>query len=117
MNNWKSFADAPKKELLLEQMKDLSRNPLDPESQLERIKSLRASWNNLLKGSHHKDSSQKDFDAAAESAFSICELHFAELDLLKVQNTEKQKRILEQITAFLDQQNLRSTPTKILEEV
>ena len=117
LNNWKSFADAPKKELLLQQMKDLSRNPLDPESQLERIKSLRASWNNLLKGSHHKDSSQKDFDAAAESAFSICESHFAELDLLKVRNTEKQRRILEQITAFLDQQNLRSTPTKPLEEV
>ncbi len=117
LNNWKSFADAPKKELLLEQMKDLSRNPLDPKNQLERIKSLRASWNNLLKGSQHKDSSQKDFDAAAESAFSICESHFAEQNLLKVRNTEKQKRILEQITAFLDQQNLRSTPTKILEEV
>ena len=117
LNNWKSFADAPKKELLLEQMKELSHNPLDAESQLERIKSLRSSWNNLLKGSHHKDPSQEDFDAAAESAFSICKSHFAEKDSLKKRNTEKQKTILEQITAFLDQQNLQSTPTKILEDV
>ena len=117
LNNWKSFADAPKKELLLEQMKELSHKPLDAESQLERIKSLRASWNNLLKGSHHKDSSQEDFDAAAESAFSICKSHFAEQDSLKERNTEKQHTILGQITAFLDQQNLRSKPTKILEDV
>ena len=117
LNNWKSFADAPKKELLLEQMKELSHNPLDAESQLERIKSLRSSWNNLLKGSHHKDPSQEDFDAAAESAFSICESHFAEQHLLKKRNTEKQDTILEQLTAFLNQQNLRSKPTKILEDV
>ena len=117
LNNWKSFADSPKKELLLQQMKELSRNPLDAESQLERIKSLRASWNNLQKGSHHKDSSQEDFDAAAECAFSICESHFAEQDMLKKRNTEKQKTILEQMMAFLDQQNLRSKPTKILEDV
>ena len=99
LRDWQHFATDPKREELCSQMQSIADNPKEPDEQAQRVKELRAQWNELG-GKGPKDIAAK-FDEAASRAFEPCRLHYAKLAEARTKNLETRKGILNQIEDFV----------------
>jgi|GEM_PF-3106699 len=99
LRDWQHFATDPKREELCSQMQSIADDPKEPDEQAQRVKELRAQWNELG-GKGPKEIAAK-FDEAASRAFEPCRLHYAKLGEERAKNIETRKGILQQIEDFV----------------
>ena len=101
--NWKKFVTEPKREELLQQIKNLKDNPLEPHQQHEQIKSLRTAWNSLGPPiSSDEIDLQKKYDDAADAAWQVCRTWFEEQNEVRNRNTELKEDIAKELEKVLE---------------
>ena len=101
LQDWQSFAESPKRLILLEQMKNLAKSPLKPLEQHKQLKQFRAEWNSL---GHPIGSQQlklqKQFDEFAAVAYETCKRYFESLADLKQKNLDQKKKVFNELAIF-----------------
>lgn len=103
LSDWQTYATSPKRESLAEAMLALAEQPLPPRDQAERIKALRAEWNQLGPVSNAADHRlQSRFNEAAERAFEPCRGFFAELAEERARNLEARKEICNALATYIE---------------
>ena len=102
--DWQAFALRGKREALCREMESLADHPLNPNTQLERIKTLRGRVRALGRIQSGADRALMErFDAAAERAFEPCKQHFEQLADERKFNLEQRRTICAQLEAFAEE--------------
>ena len=102
--DWQAFALGGKREALCQEMESLADRPLNPNAQLERIKTLRGRVKALGRIQSAKDRALMErFDAAAERAFAPCREHFEQLAEERKFNLEQRRTICAQLETFVEE--------------
>ncbi len=102
LRDWRTYAEAPKREALCEQAEALADNPLSVQEQAEAVKSLRQQWNDLGPANSRRERDlKKRFDRAAEKAFEPCRSHFKEQAERREYNFAQRKAIVAALEGFV----------------
>lgn len=102
LREWRTYAQAPKREALCQQVEEVADRPLDPHEQMRAIKSLRAQWNELGGVDTRRDwELQRRFDRAAERAFEPCRLYFKEQAERRAFNHEQRRAIVAALEGYV----------------
>ena len=116
--DWQSFALRGKRESLCEEIEQLADHPLDPKTQLERIKTLRGRVKALGRIQSARDRALMErFDAAAERAFAPCRQHFAQLAEERKFNLEQRGTICSQLEAFVEENDWEHADYRGVEQI
>ena len=103
LRDWRTYAQAPQREALSQQVEDLADNPLEPHEQMRTVKSLRDQWNQLGPAETRRDRDlRRRFDRAAERAFEPCRVFFKEQAERRAFNLEQREAIVAALEEFLD---------------
>lgn len=103
LREWRTYAQAPQRESLCEQIEGLAANPLEPHDQMRTVKSLRDQWNQLGPADTRRDRDlRRRFDHAAEQAFEPCRTYFKEQAERRTFNLEQRQAIVAALEGFLD---------------
>ncbi|MDB6047100.1 MAG: hypothetical protein JWM63_5651 [Gammaproteobacteria bacterium] len=106
LKDWKSFSVTPKRVELLEEMESLVGSTLDPATLAARIKSLREEWRTLSKGAGESlEADWQRFQEAAQKAYQPCHEYFEAQALVRQENLQRRRALLERLAAFEAQQN------------
>jgi hypothetical protein len=102
LSDWEHYISTPRKQALLEQMKQLVEVPLDnPSEQAAKVKEFRNQWNTL---GHAEDDVEQalneQFNAACEQAFAPCRLFYAEQDKIRAHHLSTRLAIVEETQVF-----------------
>ena len=109
LKDWKNFTVAPKRAELIEEMESLIGAALDPQTLADRIQRLKDEWRTLGKGVGKVADADADpaleaeaqrFHDAARQAYEPCREYFAAQALVREQNLQRRKVLLEALTAF-----------------
>jgi hypothetical protein len=109
LKDWKNFTVAPKRAELIDEMESLIGAALDPQALADRIQRLKDDWRTLGKGVGRVADADADpaleaeaqrFHDAARKAFEPCREYFAAQALVREQNLQRRKALLETLTAF-----------------
>jgi hypothetical protein len=101
LKQWKDFAVAPKRTLLIEQMESLIGAEEDPRALAERIKSLQQEWRTTAKGLAVDTPAEWDrFHQASQSAYEPCRAYFEEQAKLRQENLERRRAVLDRLVSF-----------------
>ena len=106
LSNWRSWANTPQKEQLIQKVETLIDSDIDPKEIAYLISQARNDWKKL--GPSEKDSSQdlwEKFQAACDQAYEPCKEHFSNEAKLFEENYEKRLKFLEDLESFLNQAN------------
>ena len=102
--DWQAFALREKREALCQEMESLADHPLNPNTQLERIKTLRGRVRALGRIQSARDRALMErFDAAADRAFAPCKQHFEQLAEERKFNLEQRRTICAQLETFIEE--------------
>jgi exonuclease SbcC len=102
LKDWETFATAPKREALCEEMEALVESTLTPEVRAGRIKELREAWRALGPPVSAKDRRLLGrFNEAAEKAFAPCRAYFEEQSELRRWNLDNRMKICAELEHFL----------------
>ena len=102
LREWRTYAQAPKREALCQQVEELADRPLDPHEQMRVIKSLRSQWNELGAVDTRRDwELQRRFDRAAERAFEPCRIYFKEQAERRAFNLEQRQAIVAALEGYV----------------
>ena len=124
-DDWAEFATSDKRTELINEVKKLEAQKLEPRSLANKINSLQKQWQNL---DQHGKTASKDkwstFKEACEKAWAPCKDYFAVLETKKEENRDKKLGLLKDIETFPAGQDLnkkfkkaRDEVNKLLEEV
>jgi hypothetical protein len=103
LKDWRNFATSPKREALLSEMEALIEGGLEPGTQADRIKALRASWNALGPVATRHDRHVFDrFNHAAEQAFEPCRVFYQEQAAQREHNLAQRQGICDALEQYLD---------------
>ena len=103
LREWRTYAQAPQRESLCQQIEALADNPLEPHDQMQAVKSLRDQWNQLGPADTRRDRDlRRRFDRAAERAFEPCRIYFKEQAERRAFNLEQRQAIVAALEGFLD---------------
>ncbi|MDE0039790.1 MAG: DUF349 domain-containing protein [Gammaproteobacteria bacterium] len=103
LREWRTYAQAPQRESLCQQIEELAANPLEPHDQMRTVKSLRDQWNQLGPADTRRDRDLKRrFDRAAEQAFEPCRTYFKEQAERRAFNLEQRQAIVAALEGFLE---------------
>ena len=110
LRDWRSYAVAPKREQLIEQMEALAKSTEHPNRLAEQIKRLQDEWKTISKGVGNNDKDQIEadwqrFHQAAQTAFAPCREFFEAQAQQRQANLEKRKTLLARLAAFVGAQN------------
>jgi len=101
LQDWKSYAVAPKRIELIEQMEALIGAEQSPKALAEQIKRLQDEWKTISKGSvDDADAEWQRFHQAAQTAYQPCREFFAAQAKQRHDNLDKRKALLARITQF-----------------
>lgn len=118
LRDWRTFAEAPKREALCAQMEELADKPLEIHDQADAVKVLRQQWNDLGgTDSRQGRELRKRFDRAAERAFDPCRKHFKEQEERRKFNLEQRKAIVSALADFVDQNDWARADWRGVEQV
>ncbi|MDG1703091.1 MAG: DUF349 domain-containing protein [Pseudomonadales bacterium] len=117
MSDWQQFAASPKRETLLQSLRDLVDTPADPEDQREQLKDLRGQWNQLGPLPKEQRDLQQTFDQLAEQAFAVCKAHFAEQNKERKENLQARKALCNQLQQYLDTTDWSAADMKAAENI
>lgn len=116
--DWQTFATSPKRQELLDAITQIANEPLAPEAQANRVKLLRAQWNELGTASKGADRRLADgFNAQAQIAFDHCREHFAELAAQRSANSVQREQICQQLSDYLNATDLNNGDLKAAEQI
>lgn len=102
LKDWETFATAPKREALCDEMEALAKAPEEPDVQAPRIKALREAWRALGPPVSARDRRLLGrFNEAAEKAFAPCRAYFEEQSDLRHWNLENRNKICDELEHFL----------------
>ena len=118
LRDWRTFAEAPKRQALCAQMEALADEPLEIHDQADAVKALRQQWNDLG-GTDTRQGRElrKRFDRAAERAFDPCRKHFKEQEERRKFNLEQRKAIVSALADFVDQNDWAHADWRGVEQV
>ena len=103
LREWRTYAQAPQRESLCQQIEELAADPLEPHDQMRTVKSLRDQWNQLGPADTRRDRDlRRRFDRAAEQAFEPCRTYFQEQAERRAFNLEQRQAIVAALEGFLD---------------
>jgi len=106
LQDWRSYAVAPKRIELIEQMEALIGSEAEPNALAERIKKLQEEWKAISKGSiDNADTEWQRFHQAAQTAYQPCRDYFAAQAKQRQDNLDKRKALLERLQQFTAMQN------------
>lgn len=107
LKEWKDFAVAPKRAELIEEMTSLIGSTEEPEALAERIRQLQADWKTISKGIvSDTEADWQRFHLASQSAYQPCQVHFEAQAVLRQENLEQRRSVLERLQSFEAAQNL-----------
>ncbi len=116
--DWQAFALRGKREALCEEMESLADHPLNPNTQMERIKTLRGRVKALGHIQSARDRALMErFDAAADRAFAPCRLHFEQLAEERKFNLEQRRTICAQLEAFVEENDWEDADYRGVEQI
>ena len=116
--DWQSFALVGKREALCEEIEHLADHPLNPNAQMERIKTLRGRVKALGRIQSGRDRALMErFDEAAERAFAPCRRHFEQLAEERKFNLEQRRTICSQLEAFVEENDWEHTDYRGVERI
>ena len=116
--DWQSFALLGKREALCEEIEHLADHPLNPNAQMERIKTLRGRVKALGRIQSASDRALMErFDEAAERAFAPCRRHFEQLAEERKFNLEQRRTICSQLEAFVEENDWEHTDFRGVERI
>ena len=116
--DWQAFALRGKREALCEEIEHLADHPLNPNAQMERIKTLRGRIKALGRIQSARDRAlQERFDEAAERAFAPCRRHFEQLAEERKFNLEQRRTICSQLEAFAEENDWEHTDYRGVEQI
>ena len=104
LNKWRSWANTPKKERLVEEVEALIGSDLDPKEIAFLVSKARKDWQKL--GPSERNSSQElweRFNKACDSAYEPCKSVFKEEAKVRQENYEKRIAFLENLEAFINE--------------
>lgn len=98
LSDWEHYIATPRKQELLEQIKQLANTPLDsPNEQAKQVKACRKTWNSLGHADEEIDQALNDsFNIHCELAFAPCRLYYAEQEKIREQHLAVRQQIVEQ---------------------
>jgi len=106
LQDWRSFAVAPKRIELIEQMEALIGAEEAPTALADRIKRLQEEWKLISKGNTEDTQAEwQRFHDAAQRAYEPCREFFSAQALLRDGNLEKRAALLARLQTFVDSQN------------
>jgi len=101
LQDWKSYAVAPKRTELIEQMQALIGSSADPVELADEIKKLQEEWKSITRGSgEQSDADWQKFHEAAQAAYQPCREYFAAQAQLREENLEKRRALVAQLSQF-----------------
>ncbi len=116
--DWQAFALRGKREALCEEIEHLADHPLNPNAQMERIKTLRGRIKALGRIQSARDRAlQERFDEAAERAFAPCRRHFEQLAEERKFNLEQRRTICSQLEAFAEEHDWEHADYRGVEQI
>ena len=116
--DWQAFALRGKREALCEEIEHLADHPLNPNAQMQRIKTLRGRVKALGRIQSARDRAlQERFDEAAERAFAPCRRHFEQLSEERKFNLEQRRKICGQLEAFAEENDWEHTDYRGVEQI
>jgi hypothetical protein len=101
LQDWKSFAVAPKRAQLIERMEALIGFKIHPNELANRIRKLQEEWKTISKGAaEQSEADWEKFHRAAQAAYQPCREYFAEQSKLRQENLEKRKQLVAALAEF-----------------
>lgn len=101
LQDWRSYAVAPKRIELIERMEALIDSGAEPNALAEQIKRLQDEWKLISKGNtDNTDAEWQRFHEAAQKAFAPCREYFAKQAKLREDNLQRRKALLERVAKF-----------------
>jgi hypothetical protein len=106
LQDWRSFAVAPKRAELIAQMEALIDSGAAPTALAVQIKRLQDEWKLISKGSTEDTQAEwQRFHDAAQKAYEPCREFFAAQAMQRAHNLERRGALLERLQAFATAQN------------
>jgi DNA repair protein SbcC/Rad50 len=106
LQDWRSYAVAPKRVELIEQMEALIGTGEPPQELAEKIKRLQDEWKLISKGNvDDTEAEWQRFHQAAQTAYQPCREFFAVQAEQRHNNLEKRKALLTRLSKFAELQN------------
>jgi DNA repair protein SbcC/Rad50 len=98
LSDWEHYIATPRKQELLEQIKQLTNTPLDnPKEQAKQVKACRKTWNSLGHADEEIDQALNDsFNVHCELAFAPCRLYYAEQEKIREHHLAIRQKIVGQ---------------------
>lgn len=120
LNDWKSFAATPKKEMLIKKMEGLVESDLPMQDRANLIKELENEWKSLGRGG--KDKAESDelwerFKRAGDSAYEPCKKYFSDQRLLRKENLHQRKILCDELEHYVTSMNWDEADWKKVEKV
>ena len=115
LRDWQGFAASPQQERLCEAMEHLAEQHLDPQDKAAKIKSLQDEWKSL--GGAQDQTIWDRFSAASDKAFEPCAAFYSEQSQVKSNNLTKRAKMLEELSAFVEQNNWDNPDWKGVEKI
>jgi hypothetical protein len=102
LSDWQQFAASPKRDALLQSVKDMVATPLHPDEQRAALKTLRGQWNALGPLPREQRQLQQAFDDLADQAFAVCREHFAQQNQQRKENLKARRALCDELQRYLD---------------
>ena len=118
LSKWRSWANTPQKEQLINKVEALIDSDLDPKEIAFIVSQARKDWKNL--GPSEKDSSQllwEKFQETCNKAYEPCKTYFAEESKILAENYHQRVQFLDTLETFLTQADWETIDWKKVETV
>ncbi len=101
LRDWQSFAVQPKKEALIERMRALVDQSLDPQDRAKTIRQMQDEWRQLSRGLQNQHQELwEDFHALAQQAYQPCREYFNEQSKLRSVNLHQRQELVAQLNQY-----------------
>ena len=101
LRDWQSFAVQPKKEALIERMRQMVDQSMEPQARARAIRVMQDEWRMLSRGlqNQHQDLWEQ-FHELAQQAYEPCREYFNEQSKLRGLNLEKRRELVQQLEQY-----------------
>jgi len=115
LRDWQGFASTPRQTELCEAMERLSEQTLPPQDKAKKIKDMQMEWKSL--GGASDDALWLRFKTASDLAYEPCKAYNSEQGVLKSNNLDKRKMLIEQLTQFVENNDWENADWKAADQI
>jgi exonuclease SbcC len=118
LQDWKDYAVQPKKHELIAQLEALDGSKEHPETLANKIKRIQDEWRALSKGGKDQDQDLwEKFHELAQKVYQPCRDYFAEQAIIRQNNLNSCKQLVEQLQDYLQNHDWLNANWKDVEKV